>query len=101
MVRSTGSTHPAQFIEATHLISDLRVPFGQAHSTGVQWSRLKDSLPAPAGYIQDLLAQWNQAGQIEQEMAALATAQANVASGWSKLAAFALMAQSGFDILHA
>ncbi len=104
-LRSVGSDlfgcDPALFIEAVDLISGMQVPFGQARSTAVQWDRLKDSLPAPEGYIRDLLNEWRESGRLDSEMQALETSREDLARGLSKLAAFVLKARAGFDILHA
>jgi hypothetical protein len=45
------------FGEAANLIS-APIPFTKSGSTGIQWNLMKDSLPAPKHYLQDLLIEW-------------------------------------------
>ncbi len=48
-------TDPTKFIKAINLLG-VALPFMQSGSSGVSWNTLKDSLPAPAGYLQQYLA---------------------------------------------
>lgn len=88
------------FLEAVDRISSVTFPFSQAHSTAVQWNGMKDSLPAPQGYICRLLEEWERGGRLEKELQAIDGIIDQIAKGMAKLAPFIPMATSGFDTLY-
>ncbi len=90
----------SEFIQATDLLSGVSFPFSQAHSTGVQWNRLKDSLPAPAGYLSDVLREWEASGRLENERLAIDETLERIQQGFALLAAFCVKAVSGLDLLN-
>lgn len=51
---------PKEFFEAIEKIA-AGIPFvtsGENHGAVIQWTGMKDSLPAPSGYIQSILDEW-------------------------------------------
>jgi hypothetical protein len=88
------------FIEAVDQLSGVTFPFSQARSTAVQWNGMKDSLPAPQGYIHNLLTEWESNGRLEAERQAIDETVDQIASGVAKLTSFISQAMSGLDTLH-
>ena len=92
-------TDSALFIEAADTISETEFPFSRAHSTGIQWDGLKDSLPAPPDYIKQLLAEWKNSGRLDEEKDAIGTVISTIESSIEKLETFTAQAETGEELL--
>ena len=88
------------FIAAVDQLSAPSLPFGQAQSTGVQWNRLKDSVPAPPGYLAGLLSEWEANGTLTRERDAIDRTIAEIADGVAGLESFVPHATAGLETLH-
>ena len=88
------------FYEAVDRLSGVSFPFGKAHSTGVQWTGMKDSLPAPAGFIAGLLKEWEASGSLAREREAIGETIETILDGMGRLQAFAAQAGGGLDTLR-
>ena len=87
------------FIEAARVLGKGYV-FAHNVGTGVQWSRGKDSLPAPPGHIARKLAEWKADGSwetLDERRAALAAA---FPEAVAKLSAFLPTIDRGFEFLE-
>ena len=93
-------TDPAKFIAATDVISGTVIPFAQAHTTAIQWDKLKDSLPAPEGYIRDLLASWQKSGRLATERATIDARIEQLRDAGAQLDAFVAEATAGLELLE-
>ena len=98
--RELFGTDPAKFIKAIHLLG-VALPFMQSGSSSVQWNSLKDSLPAPAGYLQQYLADLTQkypsTPTYQQNL--FRQAVADIPEGIKLLTEMFAEAKAGFDIL--
>ncbi len=88
------------FIDAVDRLSAASVPFAGAHSTAIQWSGMKDSLPAPSGYIENLIRDWETSGRLEEELESIDARIARISRGAAELASFVDQARAGRDTLH-
>ena len=100
IARELFGTDPAPFLAATDTISGTVFPFSQAHTTAIQWDKLKDSLPAPKGYIRNLLADWDRSGRLAKERAAIDGSIDQLQRAGAQLDAFAAAATKGLALLE-
>ena len=98
--RELFGADPAKFIKAIHLLG-VSLPFMQSGTSGVQWNTLKDSLPAPAGYLQQYLADLTKKypSTPTSHQAALRQAVTDIPEGIKLLTEMFAEAKAGFDIL--
>ncbi len=88
------------FFDAVDQVSGVSFPFSKAHSTAVQWTGMKDSLPAPPGYIAGMLKDWETSGRLEQERLAIGNTIETILEGVGRLQAFAGRAEGGLETLR-
>lgn len=92
-----------EFYEAISLIG-ISVPFADKKSTGIQWTNLKDSRPAPPGFIKDLIEKWKSSGNGEtwlENKAIIEGAPEKINAGITRLNEFVPKSTKGFEILKA
>lgn len=90
----------SEFLDAIDTISGIIYPFSQAHSSAIQWNGMKDSLPAPPGYIKNLLETWAQNGRLKTEQESIETVIPEIIKGIDLLNKFIARAESGLDFLQ-
>jgi hypothetical protein len=100
--RELFGTDPEKFIKAVMLLG-ISLPFAQSSTTGVQWNGLKDSLPAPKGYLEKLIADLrkNYPARYDSFTRTTAKALAEIPEGIRLLSEFFSEAKRGFDIIDA
>jgi hypothetical protein len=90
------------FYEAINLIG-FPFTFVKEKSTGIGWTGMKDSRPAPAGYIKETIGKWKSAnnGNIWTNIKAeISVAPEKISKGISLLNDFIPEARSGMSILN-
>ena len=93
---------PVKFIKAINILG-VDLPFMQSGTSGVQWNSLKDSLPAPAGYLEQHLAELTKKypSTLRSYQNSLRQAAIDIPEGIKLLTEMFAEAKSGFDILDA
>ena len=79
-------------------------PFADQKSTGIGWTGMKDSRPAPPGYIKDLIEKWksNDDGKQWNENAGIVRSSTqNISKGINLLDKFIPETLKGLDVLQA
>ncbi len=79
-------------------------PFVDQQSTGIMWSGMKDSRPAPPGYIRDLIAKWkknNNGKQWNENIGLVKAATSKILKGIDELNEFIPEAKKGLEVLQA
>lgn len=79
-------------------------PFVDQQSTGIMWTGMKDSRPAPPGYIKDLIAKWLSADngkQWKENIRLIKAAPAKISKGIDDLNKFIPKAKKGLEALQA
>ncbi len=79
-------------------------PFVNKVSTGIMWTGMKDSRPAPPGYIKDLIAGWknnNGGKQWQENVILIRNAPGIILKGINEFNKFIPQAKKGSDYLYA
>lgn len=100
--RELFGTDPAKFIAAIKLLG-VSLPFAQSATTSVQWNGMKDSLPAPKGYLKKYLASLKKTNPTFHPwfLENIKKAARDVPEGIRLLSEFFSEAKKGFDIIEA
>jgi len=98
--RELFGADPAKFIKAINLLG-VSLPYMQSGSSSVQWNTMKDSLPAPAGYLQQYLADLTKKypSTPTYQQNAFRQAVTDIPEGIKLLTEMFADAKAGFDIL--
>lgn len=75
-------------------------PFVNNNTTGIMWTGLKDSKPAPQNYISELIGKWNQRGQWEEMANTVSRSTKNIAIGITELNQLIPRIKRGYEILN-
>lgn len=75
-------------------------PFANTNTTGIMWTGLKDSKPAPNNYIQNLIEKWKKNGQFESNAEIIKNAVEIISKGNSELLYHIQNANKGYEILN-
>lgn len=92
----------AEFFDAAEIAGMHMSSFTCSGTMAVQWNRLKDSMPAPRGYLERALLKWKteDGGVAFKELKnRLDNAEKEIVQAISLLTGFALKAEKGFEIL--
>ena len=79
-------------------------PFVDQNSTGVMWTGMKDSRPAPPGYIKNLIDKWknqNNGEQWNENASIIKQSTQKIVKGLNQINEFIPKATKGLDILNA
>ena len=100
--RELFGADPEKFIQAITILG-VSLPFAQSGTTSVQWNGLKDSLPAPPGYLQKYLSDLKQSNpaRFNSWLETIQKASAEIPVGVKLLAEFFTEAKQGFEIIEA
>ena len=93
-------------IEAENCFENIGFPFPFADkkSTGIMWTGMKDSRPAPSGYIKNMISKWKtkNGGKVwNQNITNIEKATKKISHGINELNSFIPKARKGFDVLQA
>ncbi|MCK9279390.1 MAG: family 20 glycosylhydrolase [Melioribacteraceae bacterium] len=75
-------------------------PFNYQNTTGIMWTGLKDSKPAPANYIKDLIAKWKTKNQWDAMKQMISKSSKEIGAGMSEFIQIIPKSNSGFEILE-
>lgn len=75
-------------------------PFANEKSTGIMWTGMKDSKPAPNGYIKNLISTWKKNNSWSSLVERIKKSTATVSSGTSNLQNIIPKVKSGLSILN-
>ena len=79
-------------------------PFADGQSTGIMWTGMKDSRPAPPGYIKNMITKWKSEDlgkQWVENVALIKESTIKISEGIRKLNEFLPKAAKGLDVLEA
>ena len=76
-------------------------PFSDQNTTGIMWTGMKDSKPAPPRYIKDLIEKWKKNKSWDSKTQLIPDALTKVGEGLYKLNRFIVKANNGYEILDA
>jgi hypothetical protein len=90
-----------KFIDALRMLS-VSIPFAQAGTTGVQWDGQKGSVPAPDGFLEELLEKIDKDSPEALERCSVSIAEAlkNIPEALHLLKEFHADAKSGYIVLE-
>ena len=88
------------FFNAISLIG-YPFPFTDQHTTGIMWTSMKDSRPAPNGYIKSLIDNWKNGFNWENKKFVISKANVTINQGIHQLNAFIPNATGNYAILNA
>ncbi len=100
--RELFGTDPEKFIRAVKLLG-VSLPFAQSSTTGVQWNGMKDSMPAPKGYLKRFLLKLKKTNpeRLDSFRSSVGSALAGTPEGIRLLAEFFQKARKGHEIVDA
>ena len=104
--KSCEYTFGVSSLEAEHTFEDIGYPFPfvDKQSTGIGWTGMKDSKPAPPGYIKSLIEKWktkNDGTQWKNNISSVESSTEKISKGTNELNSFIPKAEKGFDVLEA
>ena len=79
-------------------------PFVDQQSTGIMWTGMKDSRPAPSGYIKELIEKWKNKSdgkQWKNNISLVEASTGKISKGINELNYFIPKASKGYDVLEA
>jgi hypothetical protein len=76
-------------------------PFTDKSTTGIMWTGMKDSRPAPEGYIRNLISTWKKDSLWEANVRVVEQAGDRICSGIDKVDRFLPQATRGFESIYA
>ncbi len=92
-----------EFFKAISLIG-ISFPFANNKTTGIQWTNLKDSRPAPEGFIRDLIEKWKTSNDEKEWLSntkIIKGTSNKIRNGIFLLNKFIPKANKGFEVLNA
>jgi hypothetical protein len=75
-------------------------PFANNNTTGIMWTGLKDSKPAPQNYITNLIVKWKERNQWEEISNTISQSTQRITSGIDELNHLIPKSESGYEILN-
>ena len=100
-VKETFGTPDQAIMDATEQIG-MPFPFVDGRTTGIQWTGMKDSRPAPPGYIRQLIGKWkseNGGAEWTANSELIRASSVRIEKGVQELNVFLPSAKKGFDVL--
>lgn len=74
--------------------------FANNNTTGIMWTGLKDSKPAPQNYINELIEKWKQRKQWEEIVKTISQSAKSISIGINELNQLTTKTNGGYDILN-
>ncbi len=95
-------TNPEKYIRAVKILG-VSLPFAQSLTTGVQWNGLKDSMPPPGKYVENLLEKFRKtdSAKLSSFHATVKSAILDIPYGIRLLSEFLSEARRGHEIVEA
>ncbi|MFA7288920.1 MAG: family 20 glycosylhydrolase [Melioribacteraceae bacterium] len=75
-------------------------PFTYQNTTGIMWTGLKDSKPAPENYIKDLITKWKNRNQWDALKQSITNSTKNISAGIQELNQLIPKADGGIEVLN-
>jgi len=92
-----------EFFETISLVG-YSFPFANEKSTGIQWTNLKDSRPAPTGFLKNLITDWQSKSDGQRwkdNSMRIKNAPEKIQDGITRLNTFISGSNNGFETLNA
>lgn len=106
LTKSSEYTFGITSLEAEQAFQDVGYPFPfvDKQSTGIMWTGMKDSRPAPPGYIKNLINDWkskNDGRQWNENISYIESSIQRISKGINELNNFIPKVSKGLDVLEA
>lgn len=75
-------------------------PFSNNNTTGIMWTGLKDSKPAPAGYINELISRWKNKNQWNEIKESISRSPSEITLGLNELNNVIPKINGGYEIIE-